>query len=226
MKREEYGGLSARIPEYFMSIALNNSTEFFESTRKQYETDVKRPLYQLAERLQPTMLDIDPEMEVRPSRVVSRIRRDTRFTKDKSPYRAHAWLSYVRMGVEKSQGFGFYYGISTSASSYGAGFYSLDTSRVRRLRESLVAREQDFLRVLTDPQFTARFVLGGDDYKRIAIPETLDPRLHALYRKKNFFYDHEDALGDTVFSPGYILELESGMRALAPLYALMWEIFG
>ena len=45
-------------------------------------------------RLMPTALDIDGNFNPSINASVSRIRRDTRFTKDKSPYRDHMWIGF------------------------------------------------------------------------------------------------------------------------------------
>ena len=42
----------------------------------------------------PEMVKIDPQFVTVPSRMVSRVRRDTRYTKDKTLYRANMWLFF------------------------------------------------------------------------------------------------------------------------------------
>ena len=48
-------------------------------------------------------------MELRPNRIVSRINRDVRFSRDKSPYRDHIWLSFRRPGEEGKNRIGAYF---------------------------------------------------------------------------------------------------------------------
>ena len=187
MERAEFAGIRPELLEYLMGISMNNYREYFLATRQAYERDVKRPLYALAEALVPTALAIDEDMEQRPGHIVSRIRRDTRFTKDKSPYRSNMWLSFHPTGRPKSECFGLYYDISPRGA----------------------------------PEFAAHYRVLGEDYKRMDIPDGLDPRLHALYRKKSFYVEHSDGLDACIEQPEYAQRIARGLLLLGPLYHLM-----
>ena len=221
MELAGFPGIRTELLEYLMGIAMNNHREYFVATRGEYERNVKRPLYALAEALLPAALDIDPDMEQRPSRIVSRIRRDTRFTRDKTPYRSNMWLSFHPAGRPKSECFGLYYDISPRASCYGAGFYDCSPERARWLRGKLLRQQEDFLKVLCKPAFAAHFRVLGEDYRRIEIPAELDARLHDLYRKKSFYVEHSDGLDFKIERPEYAEEIAQGLLLLKPLYKLM-----
>ena len=72
--------------DFMVENRIQNSRIWFQEHRQEYIEHVKAPLTELAERLEPCIRSIDPELITNPSRVVSRINRDTRFTKDKSIY--------------------------------------------------------------------------------------------------------------------------------------------
>jgi len=221
MAQKGFEGIKPAMLEYFMGITMNNYREYFLATRKDYERDVKKPLYALAEELVPAALYVDEDMEQRPNHIVCRLRRDTRFTKDKTPYRNHMWLSFHPYGRPKSECFGLYYSISLTESCYGAGFYDCDPARARWMREKLLRQQEEFLAVLTDPEFAAHYRVCGEDYKRIEIPEKLDPRLHELYRKKSFYVEHTDGLDLKIEQPEYAQQIAYGFKLLKPLYTLL-----
>lgn len=221
MANAGFEGIKPAMLEYFMGIAMNNYREYFLATKKEYERDVKQPLYALAEELMPAALYVDGDFEQRPSRVVSRIRRDTRFTKDKTPYRSHMWLSFYPSGTEKSESLGLYYSISLTESCYGMGYYHSGSERARWLREKMLRQQEEFLAVLTEPAFAERFVIQGENYKRMEIPEQLDPRLHDWYCKKSFCVEHTDGLDLKIEKPEYAQEIAQGIKLLKPLYDLL-----
>lgn len=223
MANAGFEGIKPAMLEYLMGIAMNNYREYFLATKKDYERDVKKPLYALAEELVPAALYIDDDMEQRPSHIVSRIRRDTRFTKDKSPYRSNMWLSFHPAGRPKSECFGLYYDISPRQSCYGAGYYDSDPARAHWMRQKILRQQEAFLAVLTDPAFAGHYQVLGEDYKRIEIPEALDPRLHDLYRKKSFYVEHTDGLDFKIERPEYAQEIAQGMKLLKPLYDLLMK---
>ena len=65
------------------------------------------------------MQRIDPQMEIRPHKCLARIRRDTRFTKDKSPYRDHLWLLFRRAAEPREQSLNFWFELGPQ--NYGLG---------------------------------------------------------------------------------------------------------
>ena len=89
------------------------------------------------------------------------------------------------------------------------------------MREKILRQQEAFLEVLTEPGFAAHFTIGGEDYKRIEIPEKLDPRLHELYRKKSFYVEHTDGLDLKIEKPEYAQQIAYGFKLLKPLYTLL-----
>ena len=80
-----FQGYSNETIEFFLAIRFNNNRPFFLENRDWYLRAVREPSIALAEELAPVAEDIDPDLERRPHRVVSRINRDIRFARDKSP---------------------------------------------------------------------------------------------------------------------------------------------
>ena len=64
---------------FFRGLEVDNSKRFFEAHRKQYETEVRGPMEELAAELAPVL---------GPAKIF-RINRDVRFSADKSPYKAN-----------------------------------------------------------------------------------------------------------------------------------------
>ena len=84
--------------DFLFENRVNNSKEWFDDHRFSYNEFVVKPLAGLVEELTPTMLKIDSSFIVEPKidRTISRIRRDTRFSHDKSIYRDVQWISFMR----------------------------------------------------------------------------------------------------------------------------------
>ena len=87
--------------EAFWLLAENrfqDSRSFYEEHREQIRKEIVEPLKALAFDLSETVLDIDPRIVVDPNRngTVSRVRRDNRFTRDKSMYRENMWVAFLR----------------------------------------------------------------------------------------------------------------------------------
>ena len=82
--------------EFFRRLGENNNKEWFEAHRREFETVLLTPLRALAAELSAFMLVLDPLLQVEPSRIISRIHRDTRFSRNKSPYKTNLWFTFRR----------------------------------------------------------------------------------------------------------------------------------
>ncbi|MGI6004625.1 MAG: DUF2461 domain-containing protein [Christensenellales bacterium] len=216
-----FTGFTKRTIEFFMAIAFQNDAEFFNENRSWYKKEVQEPLKQLCAALSPTVLQIDPQVDTRPGRVVSRIRRDTRFSRNKLPYRDHMWLSFRHSGVGIAQSCNYYFEIEPAGAGWGIGFYQATPAQMKLIRGHILARKNEFMRIIKKLD-SDKFTLGGDDYKRLPkeaedAPEALMPWL----RKKSFYVHRDIALEPYVFTGGLADVLKADYEQLAPLYRFM-----
>ena len=98
-----FTGFTDETIQFFLDLRFHNYTEFFHEQHDRYIETVQRPFYELISDLAPVALKIDPSMEVRPHKCLSRIHRDTRFSKDKSPYRDHLWFLFRQAGIPREK---------------------------------------------------------------------------------------------------------------------------
>jgi len=209
--------------DFFLSLRFNNNRDFFERNREQYERFVKEPLRALAEAMGPTLTEIDPQFDVRPARVVSRIRRDTRFSHNKDPYRDHMWLSWRYTGEATVDAMGFYWSVSPDSMDWGFGYYGANKQTMDRVRRRIVAKPQEIMALFERCGVPERFALQGDAYKRLAVPAEVPESLRGLYVKKGFYF--ENATGaqdfDMLFSESLVPRLREEYLRVAPLYDWM-----
>ncbi len=94
---QAFTGLTEDAYRFFWELAFQNTHAFYEENRGRYEEVVKKPLLLLAEALADTAKQVDPSFNMRPSSVLSRIRRDTRYSKDKPPFGTMpGWRTNIR----------------------------------------------------------------------------------------------------------------------------------
>ena len=97
-----FKGFTDETISFMLDIRFNNNKEFMNTNREAYIENLRTPFYELIDTIAPYMLEIDPLMEIRPSKCLSRIFRDTRFTRDKSPYRDHI-VAFRRRGYKRKR---------------------------------------------------------------------------------------------------------------------------
>lgn len=140
-----FEGFSQEALDFLNDIRFNNNQTFYEANKARYERYVKQPMRELSDELAPVVQLIDPKLDTRPGRTMSRIRRDTRYTKDKSPFRDHAWLGWRYPGEGRGEGFHMYWGFGPDWLGWGCGCYYTDKPLMDALRLH-IRRESDDVR--------------------------------------------------------------------------------
>ena len=90
-----FNGFFPETLEFFQDIRFHNDKIWFDAHRDDFEAYVKTPLEALCMDLEPMMAQLDPSLDTRPRRVVSRIYRDARYARG-VPYRDHMWFLFRR----------------------------------------------------------------------------------------------------------------------------------
>ena len=217
-----FQGFTDETFEFFMAIKFNNNTEFFHDNHDWYVRAVRTPCLELAAALSDVMTEIDDEIELRPNRVVSRINRDLRYSRDKSPYRDYMWLKLRRPGPSEGENdrqranLGFYFDISARESSFGMGFYEESKAHMNGLRRRLVTEPETFLGLWQPLQ--GEFELHLNAFKRMKRPEGLHPALDPWYPVRSFWFTRSFEDFDLLKSPALVDALAEGFRKLAPIY--------
>lgn len=111
--------------QFFRDLARNNKTVWMDANRERYRQFVVTPFRRLLEEVSPTVLELDSRFDTtgRTGANFSRINRDIRFAKDKTPYRAQRYLKFsvpFPGGEETGQ---LYAGISADAVTVGFRIY-------------------------------------------------------------------------------------------------------
>ncbi len=111
---------------FFRELARNNRTAWMQANRERYQECVVQPLRRLCEELAPAVLRLDPRFETsgRTGANLSRINRDIRFAKDKTPYRAQMYLKFSAPFRGEGESGQLHTGISAKTVSAGFRIYS------------------------------------------------------------------------------------------------------
>jgi uncharacterized protein (TIGR02453 family) len=134
---------------FFRDLALHNRKVWMDENRDRYQQAVVQPFRRLLEELAPAVLQLEPGFDTsgRTGVNFSRINRDIRFAKDKTPYRSQMYLKFsapLAGGGETGQ---LYAGLSADTVTAGFRMYSGS-----KRKESVMARVAE-PRVLADPRW-------------------------------------------------------------------------
>ena len=212
--------LKQEMLEFMMDIRFNNNKAYFLSRKDEYEKKVKQPYQQLIEALTPAMLKIDSGMEVRPYKVLSRIYRDTRFSRDKSPIRDHHWIAFRHTGEPREKAVVFWFEVRLESVSWGLGFWGENKKAMEILRRRMIANPDEIIDLLKQLE-KDDFAVEGSLYSKMQVPESLPVDLHDFYRLKEVYAIKRNIKPQWIFEPGFEKMLASDFEALSPLYRLL-----
>ncbi len=199
---------------------LQNSKEFYDEHKDEIKRLVVQPFHELIAQMTPAMLEIDPQFVVVPSRMVSRVRRDTRYTKDKTLYRANMWMFFRRPRQERESVPCYYFEIHPEFWGFGC-WGAWGRGEMEALREMVLHEDQLFLAAREAVAACPQMHLDGELYKRPKFSDA-NPAYQDWLNRKEIGVDFRES-GD--FSPvlngsfaGPMLET---MQRLAPFYRFL-----
>jgi uncharacterized protein (TIGR02453 family) len=123
---ESFKGFAAESFQFFEELAKNNNKMWFDAHRDQYEIHVVQALRGLLTALEPFLLRLNPHFETsgKTNRNLSRINRDTRFSKDKTPYKSNYYLRVYDSRRSHHADGCLYVGLSADCLTVGFASYA------------------------------------------------------------------------------------------------------
>ncbi|MGD2095637.1 MAG: DUF2461 domain-containing protein [Phycisphaerales bacterium] len=219
-QERKFDGFSPKTLKFLKGLKTNNNKAWFEAHRADYQEYVLEPLRNLVEDLGDFMLSIDPCFEITPAinKTISRIYRDTRFSKDKSPFRSVVWFTFKNQNKDwMTHVSGFFFELSINSYRYGMGFYNAAPAVMSKFREMIDENPKELLKAVSFLDKQKKFVLEGEKYKRI-IDKTKPEKIQNWYQRKNMYLVCNKKINDTLFSKKLLDDLIYGFGLTSPFY--------
>jgi uncharacterized protein (TIGR02453 family) len=201
---------------FLARLGRNNSTEWFHAHRDEYRALVQDPMVAIVEEVNDALKDFAPAYVITKKNLVSRPNRDTRFSKDKSPYRTDIAAVFPRQGLEKHQAAGFFFRVDEEGAELVAGTYVPGPDELRALRRHLSEHHAAFLRITNAKALRSAFgELQGEKLARVPAGFAADHPAAELLRMKQF-YVRATLPAKVVTSARFASELTTAFRAATP----------
>lgn len=213
---------------FLSDLKRHNDRTWFAAHKDRYQRDVRDPMLQFIADAAEPLHGISREIVADPRPVggsMFRIHRDTRFSKDKTPYKTHAAAHFRhRMGGHVHTP-GFYLHLGPGDVMAGAGIWRPDRPALDAIRTAIVDNEQLWRRMTTARSFRAHCRLEGE--VAVRPPRGVDPH-HPLLddlRRKDFTAMASFSEADAV-SPRFLDRFIRFCRAAAPLNEFLARALG
>ena len=217
-----FTGFTDDTVRFLLDLKFHNYPEYFHQHHDRYVEAVQAPFYEMISELAPDMLKIDPMMEIRPHKCLSRIHRDTRFSRDKSPYRDHHWFLFRRAAEPREKSLMYYFEFGPDRLSWGMGIWGENREMMDLFRKRMRANPDGVLSLIDDMNLPERrLALGGTFFRRIEIPEEIPERLKRWYTAREMYIGRFDPAWQWAFSGRVLQEVRNDFAAMAPLYQML-----
>jgi len=154
--------------KFLRALARHNDRDWFTPRKALFERELKVPMLALIDEINGALLSFAPEHVRVPHKAMFRIHRDTRFSSDKQPYKTHVAAWWLRTGLEKTSGAGFYFHFGAKETVIAAGMYMPSPEQLLAVRRHLLKHHAELRRLLAGRKLRA--AMDEFDGKRLTRP--------------------------------------------------------
>ena len=126
--------------DFLNELSVNNDREWFKANQTRYELQVRTPALQFIEAMQPSILALSPRLTAVPKKVggsMMRPQRDSRFSKDKTPYKTNVGIQFRHFQGKDVHAPGLYLHIANDGCFLGAGIWHPESKALNAIRSCI-----------------------------------------------------------------------------------------
>jgi uncharacterized protein (TIGR02453 family) len=211
--------------KFLRGLARNNDRAWFDPRKPVFERELKAPMLALIDEINHAFEEFAPEHIRPPQKAMFRIYRDTRFDasrgKPEKPYKDHLGAWWVRSGLEKTSGAGFYFHVGAKEVVVAAGMYMPLPEQLLAVRRYLVDHHAELRALLAGRKLKAAMSeFDGQKLKRA--PRGFDPESPALDLLLCRQWGMSATLpAEAATGPGLLKEIVTRFRLAAPVVTFL-----
>jgi len=215
----KFTGYPMETLQFLHELDVNNNREWFNENKDRYEAIVREPSLDFIATMGPEIRRISDHYVAIPKKVggsMMRPYRDTRFSKDKTPYKTNIGIQFRHELAKNVHAPGFYMHIDNTGCFLAAGAWRPESPAVAKIRERILARPKEWSKVRDARSFKSLYVLDGASLKRPPRGYRSDDPMIEDIKRKDFVASTEFSASD-IESAGFVKQCSSAFRKAAPL---------
>ncbi len=178
--------------QFLSELSVNNDRDWFNANKQRFKEQVEAPFKNFVDAVIEQASALDSRISITSKEAVFRIYRDTRFSKDKTPYKTHMSAVIAEGGRKGEKTGGIYLQSSADDFKIFTGFYMPKPKQVQLVREAIASDMQGFKAIIENKKFKKLFgQIQGEEHKRV--PKEFADLIEEqpLLIKKSYYAFHE-----------------------------------
>jgi len=222
----KFSGFSPKALAFLRSLARHNRRAWFQPRKEEYETLIKLPMMELVSALNAEFLRFAPQYITAPQKATYRIYRDTRFSKDKTPYKTHIAGIFPRETAVKREGAVFYFHFTPKELLVFSGVYMPEREELLAYRALIRDHHEELEGILKNKALRRNVgALEGEQLTRMPKGFPVDHPAEALLRHTQWYLEKSLDIG-LLTSPRLVPEMARHFRLMTPFVEFMNRPFG
>jgi len=213
---------------FLAGLTMNNNREWFEAHRADYDRFVLEPAMALITEMDPIVRSISPHYRGVAKKIggsLMRIYRDTRFGRDKTPYKTNIGIQFRHELAKDVHAPGWYVHLDLQECFIGAGTWHPEPTDLLKIRQSHADHPEVWSRALSEVMAETGMKASGESLQKS--PKYFDPE-HPMadeIRRKDFLLS-ENLSPDLFLSHALVKDLTIRFRASASYMAALCSAIG
>lgn len=224
----DFNGFPGDFFKFFSDLKDNNRRDWFTANKARYLESVVRPMGDYISAVAPFLARISPHYRADPrphNGSMFRIYRDTRFSKDKTPYKTHAACHFRHVAGRDAHAPGFYMHIENTGIAMGGGIWRPPSKQLGLIREFIADNPAAWEKLKKSAAIRSMGGIQGDSLKRPPRGYAADAR-HLADLKRKSFYLMTEADAALALGPELVAESVKVFRRAASLNHFINDALG
>jgi len=191
---------------FYAELKVNNNRPWFNANKTRFRDSVVTPVGSFITAIAPGLKTISPSYTADPrpnGGSMFRIYRDTRFAKDKTPYKTHAACHFRHVAGRDAHAPGFYVQFDTDGIRFGGGIWRPPSKQLGMIREFIADNPAAWARLRNSAVIRQAGGIQGESLKRPPRGYSNGSRHLEDLKRKTFFVMRE-APSDLALSAGLV----------------------
>ncbi len=155
--------------DFLDELAANNNKAWFEANKSRYEALVREPALDFIEEMGPVLKTFAPSFRAEPRKVggsLMRVFRDTRFSRNKTPYKTNIGIQFRHALGKDIHAPGFYVHIATDECFFAAGCWHPEPDVLAKIRDFIAQNPEKWFAARNEKKFAVQWDLWSENLVR------------------------------------------------------------